>query len=37
MPIPLGVLAVAGAGAAGGGSSFDLLATTVLGLSLIHI
>jgi hypothetical protein len=31
MPIPLGVLAVAGAGAAGGGGSFDLLETTVLG------
>ena len=31
MPIPLGVLAVAGAGAAGGGNSFDLLETTVLG------
>ena len=30
MPIPLGVLAVAGAGAAGGGA-FDLLETTVLG------
>jgi hypothetical protein len=30
MPIPLGVLAVAGAGAAGGGNSFDLLATTIL-------
>jgi hypothetical protein len=31
MPIPLGVLAVAGAGAAGGGGSFDLLETTLLG------
>jgi hypothetical protein len=31
MPIPLGVLAVAGAGAAGGGGAFDLLETTVLG------
>ena len=30
MPIPLGILAVAGAGAAGGASSFDLLQTTVL-------
>ena len=30
MPIPLGILAVAGAGAAGGGNSFDLLETTVL-------
>ena len=30
MPIPLGILAVAGAGAAGGASSFDLLETTVL-------
>jgi hypothetical protein len=30
MPIPLGILAVAGAGAAGGGGSFDLLETTVL-------
>jgi hypothetical protein len=30
MPIPLGVLAVAGAGAAGGGSAYDLLQTTVL-------
>ena len=29
MPIPLGILAVAGAGA-GGGNSFDLLETTVL-------
>jgi hypothetical protein len=29
MPIPLGVLAVAGAGAAGGASSFDLLETVV--------
>jgi hypothetical protein len=28
MPIPLGVLAVAGAGAAAGGPAFDLLATT---------
>jgi hypothetical protein len=31
MPIPLGVLAVAGAGGAGGGSSFDLLETTIVG------
>ena len=31
MPIPLGILAVAGAGAAGGGGAFDLLETTVLG------
>jgi hypothetical protein len=31
MPIPLGVLAVAGAGAAGGGGAYDLLETTVLG------
>lgn len=31
MPIPLGVLAVAGAGAAGGGGAFDLLETVVLG------
>jgi hypothetical protein len=31
MPIPLGILAVAGAGAAGGGGSFDLLETTTLG------
>jgi hypothetical protein len=31
MPIPLGVLAVAGAGAAGGGNSFDLLETVALG------
>lgn len=30
MPIPLGVLAVAGAGAAGGGGSFDLLETTLI-------
>ena len=30
MPIPLGVLAVAGAGAAGGGNSFDLLETTLI-------
>ena len=30
MPIPLGILAVAGAGAAGGGGAFDLLETTVL-------
>jgi hypothetical protein len=30
MPIPLGVLAVAGAGAAGGANSFDLLETTLL-------
>ena len=30
MPIPLGVLAVAGAGAAGGGNSFDLLQTTLI-------
>jgi hypothetical protein len=30
MPIPLGVLAVAGAGAAGGGASYDLLETTVI-------
>ena len=33
MPIPLGILAVAGAGTAGGASSFDLLETTVLGSS----
>ena len=33
MPIPLGILAVAGAGAAGAPSSFDLLETTVLGSS----
>jgi len=31
MPIPLGVLAVAGAGGGGAASSFDLLETTVLG------
>jgi len=31
MPIPLGVLAVAGAAAAGGGSAFDLLETQILG------
>ena len=31
MPIPLGVLAVAGAGAAGGGLAYDLLESTVLG------
>lgn len=31
MPIPLGILAVAGAGAAGAANSFDLLETTVLG------
>ena len=30
MPIPLGILAVAGAGAAGGTSSFDLLETTLI-------
>jgi hypothetical protein len=30
MPIPLGVLAVAGAGAAGGGAAFDLLETTLI-------
>lgn len=30
MPIPLGVLAVAGAGAAGAASSFDLLQTTLI-------
>ena len=30
MPIPLGVLAVAGAGAAGGASSYDLLQTTLI-------
>jgi hypothetical protein len=30
MPIPLGILAVAGAGAAGGGNSFDLLETTLI-------
>ena len=30
MPIPLGVLAVAGAGAAGGGATFELIQTTVL-------
>lgn len=33
MPIPLGILAAAGAGAAGGGGAFDLLETTVLGSS----
>jgi hypothetical protein len=33
MPIPLGILAVAGAGAAGGASSYDLLETTVLSSS----
>ena len=37
MPIPLGVLAVAGAGAAGGASSFDLLETTVLGTAAASI
>jgi hypothetical protein len=31
MPIPLGIIAVAGAGAAGGAGAFDLLETTVLG------
>ena len=36
MPIPLGVLAVAGAGAAGGGS-FDLLETTVLGTAAASV
>ncbi len=30
MPIPLGILAVAGAGAAGGGGSYDLLETTLI-------
>jgi hypothetical protein len=30
MPIPLGVLAVAGAGAAGGGPAYDLLETTTV-------
>ena len=30
MPIPLGILAVAGAGAAGGGGAYDRLATTIL-------
>ena len=30
MPIPLGILAVAGAGAAGGGSAYDLLQTTLI-------
>ena len=30
MPIPLGILAVAGAGAAGGASAFDLLETTLI-------
>jgi hypothetical protein len=37
MPIPLGVLAVAGAGAAGGGGSYDLLETTVLGSSAASV
>jgi hypothetical protein len=30
MPIPLGILAVAGAGAAAGGSAYDLLETTLI-------
>jgi hypothetical protein len=37
MPIPLGVLAVAGAGAAGGGGSYDLLETTVLGTAATSV
>ena len=36
MPIPLGILAVAGAGAAGGGS-FDLLETTVLSTATLSV
>ena len=31
MPIPLGVLAVAGAGAAGGGAAFELIESVILG------
>jgi hypothetical protein len=37
MPIPLGVLAVAGAGAAGGGGSFDLLETTLISTNTASI
>jgi hypothetical protein len=37
MPIPLGVLAVAGAGAAGGGGSFDLLQTTLISTNTASI
>jgi hypothetical protein len=37
MPIPLGVLAVAGAGAAGGGNSYDLLETTTLGTAAASV
>ena len=33
MPIPLGVLAVAGAGAAGAGAAYELLETTILSSS----
>jgi hypothetical protein len=37
MPIPLGVLAVAGAGAAGGGNSFDLLETTLISTNTASV
>jgi hypothetical protein len=37
MPIPLGVLAVAGAGAAGGGGSFDLLETTLISTNTASV
>ena len=37
MPIPLGILAVAGAGAAGGGAAFELLETTVLGADVASV
>jgi hypothetical protein len=37
MPIPLGVLAVAGAGAAGGGGAYDLLETQVLGTTAASV
>ncbi len=37
MPIPLGVLAVAGAGGGAAASSFDLLETTVLGTAAASI
>ena len=37
MPIPLGILAVAGAGAAGGASSFDLLETTLISTNTASV
>ena len=37
MPSPLGILAVAGAGAAGGANSFDLLETTLISTNTVSV